>query len=927
MRLNVTRRSWNFLLFPVVVIGFITCFGQAGYAQSVKRIKLTAENPSSTSRQAWPITQGIPFADGELERGAAVRVVDSDGRSLHTQSTTWATWNKDLKYVKWLLVDFQADLPAGKTKELFLEYGKGLESPKPAQPVAVTREEKLITIDTGALRLEIRPDSPDFLAACMVKTKDAWRDIFRGKPGPYLYMIGGDGAVYDSYRAAPRPTVTVEDQGPLRACVSVKGYHASAAGLRLCPYTLRIHAYAGKNELRLSHTFVFDQNPDVLEFREVGINLPLDLGGDLRMAVGGQKQSHWAQRWQRGEFLQSSDIDYQVTRDGEVFGKGEKTRGWASLSGTRGSALVAIRDFWQQFPKGYELTPEGIKVQFWPASFKQNLVFSTPWKERPVYFNGYYGDPPATAASRDEATVKLLLEKYPTAPLNLKSFLPKTTEDLIWIESMVDKYAPNRPASHNDTGTEDGTGAAKTHEVVLRFGPEPISDEQSEVLATQVQDHVIAPADPAYMGKTRAARDMFGGPDPRFAELDALLDGVTEKVAIEPMYRSRLWGFWRFGYMVCSHAAGPGLAYQVHYATDPLKALRHAGPYNNEDDDPIWGLWTQFLRTGNRRFFLAASGFSRATGDVGITHAHPSKPEVVGLMHYHGGHQWIGSHSPSHTISTSLFLHYYLTGDRRMHEIGLEVADKAVRNQEKAGIVSNRNKRLNREFATPLLCLMEAYVDTWDRKYEDLARRSLNWFLRTQSKPAVFPMSTFTRGERGDEIVVESYQEAPVNLSAMVYPLFYEGLRHFDSPLLRQTVLAAADSVVTLGDLGDHRATFLSLAYELTGKPIYAAYCKQLVDEYKSYAQSTIDLKNIAFFSGIRNGHIAVLKATAARAMDKDPKGFAEAEKQLKQLVGSVKRTPWKPLPNTPQEQSLGVPEGYDNLCSVPCNAKSHTEK
>jgi len=206
---------------------------------------------------------------------------------------------------------------------------------------------------------------------------------------------------------------------------------------------------------------------------------------------------------------------------------------------------------------------------------------------------------------------------------------------------------------------------------------------------------------------------------------------------------------------------------------------------------------------------------------------------------------------------------------------------------------------------------MEAYVDSWDQKYEDLARRSLNWFLRTQEKPGMFPMSVYTRGERGDEAVVEP-TENPVNLSAMVYPIFYEGLRHFDSPLLRKTVLAAADSVLTLGDLGDHRATFLPLAYELTGNPIYAAYCKQLVEEYKNYARNTIELKNIAFFSGIRNGHIAVLKATAARAMDKDPQAFTEAEKQLKTLVGSARRKPGKPASSTQQEQSLGVPQGYD---------------
>jgi hypothetical protein len=77
--------------------------------QQVKRIRLTVENAGNVARKVWPITQGVPFADGELGRGAPVRVVEQDGRILPTQSSTLATWNSDLKYVKWLLVDFQCD--------------------------------------------------------------------------------------------------------------------------------------------------------------------------------------------------------------------------------------------------------------------------------------------------------------------------------------------------------------------------------------------------------------------------------------------------------------------------------------------------------------------------------------------------------------------------------------------------------------------------------------------------------------------------------------------------------------------------------------------------------------------------------------------------------------------------------------------------
>ncbi|PYV13038.1 MAG: hypothetical protein DMG07_15605 [Acidobacteria bacterium] len=879
--------------------------------QQVKRIRLTVENAGNVPRKGWPITQGVPFADGELERGAPVRVVERDGRILPTQSTYLATWKSDLKFVKWLLVDFQCDLSASEKRELFLEYGPGVQAATPPQSVTVTRGQGELLVDTGALRLKIRTDRADFLGGCAVKSGGEWREVFRGKPGPYLYLVGADGVVYDSQGGAPAPRLTVEDEGPLRVSLAVKGFHASPSGVGLCPYTLRIHAYAGRSELRLFHTYVFDQNADKLEFSEVGMNFPLDLGAAPRVAFGGQAKAHSAERWSRARILQSSDIAYEVAFDGKALASGEKSGGWASLSGPRASAFVALRDFWQQYPKGYDVTPDGIKVQFWPASSKQKLAYSTPWKERALYFNGYYGDPSATAHSRDEATVKKLLEMHPSKPLNLKSFDPGSVEDLLWIESMVDKYAPNRAATHNDTGTEDGTGAAKTHEVLLRFSGEPIRDEEARALGTAVQEPVIAPADPSYMDGTGATRGVFGGPDARFRELESLQDAIFEKVAIDPMHRGRRWGYWRFGYPVCSHAAGTSLAWIAHQATDPVKALRHAGPYNNEDDDPCWGLWTQFLRTGNRRFFIYASAYSRAMGDVGISHANASRPDVVGLMHYHSGHQWSGGYSPSHTLNTSFFLHYYLTGDRRMREIGREVADGAVRNQEPAGLISNRTRRLNREFTSPLVCLFEAYADGWDAKYEDLARRSLRWFLRTQEKPGLFPTSVFTRGPLGDEAVVEPVGY-PVALSAITYPAFYEALRHFDDPLVRKTVLAAADYVIDTGELGDHRAMFCTLAYELTGDPIYAAYCKHRLEEYRASARETLEYKNIAFFSAIRNGEVPVLMGTVNRAMKKDPAGLIAAEKRLKERLGKTPRT--LPPPGVvPPTRNLGVPRGYAN--------------
>ncbi|MSS70529.1 MAG: hypothetical protein EXS64_03470 [Candidatus Latescibacteria bacterium] len=889
---------------------------------TIKRISLTVENTGGVERKGWPITQGVPFADGDLEKGAPVRVVDGSGKALPTQSSCMATWNKDLKYVKWLLVDFQADLRADQTEQFFLEYGPGVEWVEPEAGIRVERSDERIRVDTGTLRLDFRVPTRkarppvassqwarDFLVGCWVQGEEGGHDVFRGGPGPYLYLVDTLGQVYDSCTAAPTPRVKVEEEGPLRVCVCIQGYHATENGVHLCPFTLRVHLYAGRSDVRLFHTFVFDQEPEVLAFSEVGMRFPLDLGDGLRMSSGGQEESHRAERFEEAHFLQDSDLSYRVVRDGEAYGQGEQTRGWASLCGRKGSAFVAVRDFWQQYPKGYRLSGEGMDVQFWPSECGKPLVYSTPYKEDCAFFNGLWGDLPALASSRDEAAVKAILERRPTAPLNLKSFDVRTAEDVRWVEEMVEKYAPDRPASHNDTGTSDGTGAARTHEFWMRFSADPISDEEAEKLGVCVQHPVIAPADPAYMWDTRATRDVHGGSDPHFTEIDRLLDEIVERVAVEPIRLGRRWGFWPFGNMCASHSRGPGLAYYLHYSDDPVKGLRHVGIYHNEADDPCWGMWTQFLRTGRRDFFLTASGWSRSMGDVGVCHAYPDDPDMVGLIHYHNAHLWSGDHSPSHTLNTTLFLHYYLTGDRRMYDIAMEVADRVVRTQEPAGIVSCRDSRGDRELVAPLQCVVEAYVATWSPKYGDLARRTLNWVLRTQLSPGVFPASVFTRGERGDEAVVELLDGALNYFGQQPYPLLYEGLRHFGSPLFREMVLAEANYCLD-GLYGGKTGIACALAYEMTGDPIYAAWCEKEVLDYWEHARGLVEMQSDSLFSGLRNGHIAVLKGAAARARARDPKALEEAERRLE----ARPRKPAPTLSGPPlyREISLGIPEGYD---------------
>ncbi|HRU07389.1 MAG TPA: glycoside hydrolase family 127 protein, partial [Candidatus Brocadiia bacterium] len=670
-----------------------------------------------------------------------------------TQTRRLMTWDKDLKRVKWLLLDFQTDLPADGERRLFVQYRDAPPNPPPPRPVVAQKTDTQVIVDTGALRMTFwarhpyyqAPAERDFLARCEIKTNDGWRDILHDRQGLFLYMKDQRGNLYDSCTAGPRPIVTVEEAGPMRACVCLKGYHAALNGARFCPYILRFHFFAGRSDVRVLHTFIYDQEAHSVELSAIGMKLRPRIGDFSRAAIGGQGQVHSAATPVNLALLQSSDQEYRVFADGAETAPGAKSAGWASLSGRQGSVAAAIRYHWQEFPKGFCVRPGELDAQVWPESHPEPLRFTTPFSEPAIFFKG----------TRDEKEFQRLLAERPTAPLNLKSLGVNTLQDFLWVEKMVEKYGQGRAISYNDTGCDSGVGAAKTTEIWLRFSAEAVTDAEAASFNAAVQEPLIAPADPAYTCATQALGHACHAGDPRFRKTDDGLDDILRLVAIEPAEKCRLYGMMRYGNMVCSHAPGPAFSYAYYKDTAPEKALRYVGPYNNESNDQIGAVWGNFVRTGRRDHYFLAQRYSRTIADVCTIHKRPGDPLSEGLMQYHNGHQWTGGGSPSHTLASGLLMDYCFTGEQRLLDVAREYADWVVRTQEPCGIVSCREGVLHREFTGPLWNLLEVYEATWEERYGDVARRSLNWFLRTLPAPGEYPISVYTRGDRGDEAVVE----------------------------------------------------------------------------------------------------------------------------------------------------------------------------
>jgi len=867
-------------------------------------VKLAAEPGVCHSTE--PLTFGVPFAEGAFPSGATLRCVTADGRELPLQTAEVATWKPDLKHVKWLLADLQAD-PARDGETVWLEAADDpTDRSDRTDRIALTSANGLLTIDTGALRLTLRTDFPRWIkrewespfVGCAVRAADgAWRETLHG-PGILLYMKDQHGNLYTSLGAGLPPRVTVEEQGPLRVCVLITGYLMSEQGVRFCPYRLRLHLYAGKADVRIFHTFIFDQDPTRVELKVIGLKVCAKTGKGAAGAVGCSPEalsdpSLDKARGKKGKslsLLQSDDLHYTATRNGVPAGVGEKAPGWAALGGADAGVVAAVRDFWQEYPKGLAVRRDALDVRIWPEDAPESLRFITPFDEPPLWFNG----------TRDEAEIKRMLAERPTAPLALKSFGVKDLNDIAWIEEVAERLAPGRRKTYCDfMGLETGVGAAKTTEIVLRFAAGAVPEAEAAAFAAAVQEPLVGIVAPGYIASTCALGHFLPAGHPIFEDIDSNLDDQYEKTLPEPTRLGRLYGMLEWGQLRNGHTmyGGPpsgDLVYHFYKNTEPEKALRYVGPFNNESVDTALGPWGQFLRTGRRRDLRQAQVTARAIADVSFIHACPEDQAKVGCMHYHGAHVWSAGPSRSHSEVGFMMADYYLTGNRRLREVALEAADGIIYDKlEPCGIV-NCFAPLFREYTAPLSVLMEAYQLTWHEKYGDPARRSLHWLLRSSRTPGWLPGSVYTGGPRGAEATVEP--EVPLHGGATnPYHIFEPAVRLFPSKALNDFLLAFAERGCRTGL--SEAGVCICMAYDLTEKPEYAAAALAKV---RQHCRPHPPERVVCFYDIYALDFAPRMMSIVARAYEKDPRGFLDfaerwAKEEMNQADAPFPRTEPQP--------------------------------
>ena len=175
--------------FRLLLLWLLTALTSWGQAQEVA---LTVTEPSGVERTGWPVTSGIPLAQGELRSHRRTALFDANGAEVPLQTEVLSRWPDGT--IRWLLLDFQVDLAADESRPFVLRYGPEVTRTDVPDPVTEYRYRDVRRLETGPLRIETAPAGFRLLNA-------VWLDQ------------DGDGQFSDGERLTKRDTAVIAPSG------------------------------------------------------------------------------------------------------------------------------------------------------------------------------------------------------------------------------------------------------------------------------------------------------------------------------------------------------------------------------------------------------------------------------------------------------------------------------------------------------------------------------------------------------------------------------------------------------------------------------------------------------------------------------------------------------------------------------------------
>ncbi len=222
--------------------------------------------PQVETPVGFPVTTGVPFADGQLATRdlERLRIIDDRGQTVPAQFSARGVYPHSGN-VRWLGIDFQI---APAVEHYRLEFAGGPPAPH-RSAIHVDSSGPKLVVSTGDLTAEI-PKRGGMLGRVWLGGKLM---IEQGEADGN-WFTSRDGTRYDEVHARDVRAV-VERGGPLHTVIRVDGRYADGRGTDACRWTARLHFHAGQPLIHIVHTFTWMGRADRFGIRDLAISFGL----------------------------------------------------------------------------------------------------------------------------------------------------------------------------------------------------------------------------------------------------------------------------------------------------------------------------------------------------------------------------------------------------------------------------------------------------------------------------------------------------------------------------------------------------------------------------------------------------------------------------------------------------------------------------
>ncbi|MBI4672531.1 MAG: DNRLRE domain-containing protein [Chloroflexi bacterium] len=372
-------------------------------------VALTVRENNGVARVNDPVTQGVPLPFNAYVYNASTLVLsNASQQAVPAQFTVLARWggapDDASKPIKWVLVDFQANVAANGSAIYQLKTG----TPPALSGIQTTDSATTLEVNTGAARFSLNKNAFTLFDQ-IYRDRDndgAVDDALLAAPG----SIAGhaNGVAYTADATAPQE-IALEQSGALHTVVRVKG-HLRGNGANLLAYTARLHFYANQPTARVMFTVWNDNlmvnsngqpyikefgSPNTVVFDDLSLQLQL-AGANPNYILAGANNETWSgalttnaelyqessggPQWNhapdnvsnsfRGFRALANGSTLHAACDDAADENGCRSQGWGGAQTSTGSVVAGVRYFWQNYPKAVNVDANGaVSVGVFPAQY------------------------------------------------------------------------------------------------------------------------------------------------------------------------------------------------------------------------------------------------------------------------------------------------------------------------------------------------------------------------------------------------------------------------------------------------------------------------------------------------------------------------------------------------------------------------------